>query len=43
MFAFELDPEKRLECNCGAPHCKGFMNWDDKFVAIDQKTGDIAS
>jgi len=46
MFAFELDPEKRLECNCGAPGCKGFMNWDDKFVAVDQeddkKTENIA-
>ncbi|KAL7552962.1 hypothetical protein ACHAWF_016203, partial [Thalassiosira exigua] len=31
-FSLEYDPSKRILCHCGSPHCRGFMNWDKKYV-----------
>lgn len=37
-FEPEFDESKRIPCNCGSTNCRGFMNWDQKYVAIDPKT-----
>jgi hypothetical protein len=37
-FDLEYDPEKRIPCICGAPECRGFLNWDQKYVTL---TNDI--
>lgn len=37
-FEPEFDESKRIPCNCGSANCRGFMNWDQKYVAIDPKT-----
>ncbi|CAB9499359.1 lysine N-methyltransferase, H3 lysine-4 specific [Seminavis robusta] len=29
-FSLEYDPSERIPCHCGAPDCRGFMNWDKK-------------
>ncbi|KAL9188194.1 hypothetical protein ACHAXT_006572 [Thalassiosira profunda] len=31
-FSLEYDPSKRLPCHCGAPDCRGFMNWDKRYA-----------
>jgi len=31
------DPSKRIPCRCGAPSCRGYMNWDKKFDGKQQK------
>lgn len=31
-FEPEYDPTKRIPCNCGANDCRGFMNWDRRYV-----------
>mmetsp|Transcript_29285 Transcript_29285/g.44963 ORF Transcript_29285/g.44963 Transcript_29285/m.44963 type:complete len:674 (+) Transcript_29285:1-2022(+) len=31
-FPFEYDESKRIKCYCGAKGCRGFMNWDKKYV-----------
>lgn len=31
-FPLEYDPLKRIPCHCGAPNCRGFMNWDKRYV-----------
>ena len=31
-FPLEYNPEKRIPCRCGASNCRGFMNWDKKYV-----------
>ena len=33
-FPFEYDEKKRIPCHCGAVDCRGFMNWDKKYVPI---------
>lgn len=33
-FDLEYDPAKRIPCICGAPECRGFLNWDQRYVAI---------
>lgn len=33
-FPLEYDPAKRIPCHCGASNCRGFMNWDKKYVGI---------
>jgi histone-lysine N-methyltransferase SETD1 len=33
-FEAEFDESKRIPCNCGTSHCRGFMNWDQRYVAI---------
>ncbi|CAJ1966641.1 unnamed protein product [Cylindrotheca closterium] len=39
-FPLEYDPEKRIECHCGARICSGYMNWDKRYNAsIDSETG----
>ncbi|VEU39979.1 unnamed protein product [Pseudo-nitzschia multistriata] len=34
-FDLEYDPAKRIPCICGAPECRGFLNWDQRYVAND--------
>jgi len=36
-FEREFDESKRIPCNCGAANCRGFMNWDKRYVAIPAK------
>jgi len=31
-FDLEYDPEKRIPCVCRSPECRGFMNWDQRYV-----------
>jgi hypothetical protein len=31
----EFDPAKRIPCHCGSKDCRGFMNWDKRFVAVE--------
>lgn len=33
-FDLEFDPAKRIPCICGSPECKGFLNWDQRYVAL---------
>jgi len=33
-FDIEYDPAKRIPCICGAPECRGFLNWDQRYVAL---------
>ncbi|KAL7515076.1 hypothetical protein ACHAXN_013034 [Cyclotella atomus] len=34
-FPLEYDPSKRIPCHCKSSNCQGFMNWDKKYVIID--------
>jgi len=34
-FESEFDESKRIPCNCGTVDCRGFMNWNKKYVAIE--------
>ena len=31
-FPLEYDPSKRIPCHCGTRNCRGFMNWDKRYV-----------
>lgn len=33
-FDLEYDPAKRIPCICGAPDCRGFLNWDKRYVTV---------
>lgn len=33
-FELEYDESKRIPCNCGSANCRGFMNWDQRYVSI---------
>lgn len=33
-FDLEYDPAKRIPCICGAAECCGFLNWDQRYVAL---------
>ena len=33
-FPLEPDESKRIPCHCGARDCRGFMNWDKRYVAV---------
>jgi len=33
-FQPEFDESKRIPCRCGTSECRGFMNWDKRYVAI---------
>jgi histone-lysine N-methyltransferase SETD1 len=33
-FPLEYDEEKRIPCHCSAKDCRGFMNWDKRYVTI---------
>jgi len=35
-FPIEYDKSKRIPCHCGSPDCRGFMNWDKKYVLKDE-------
>lgn len=37
-FDLEFDESKRIPCNCGSSQCRGFMNWDQRYVAIKPQT-----
>ena len=37
-FPLEYDEEKRIPCHCGARNCRGYMNWDKKYVAVATAT-----
>ena len=37
MFPLEYDEKKRIPCHCGSAKCKGFMNWDNRYVVIPPK------
>ena len=34
MFPLEYDEKKRIPCHCGTSKCKGFMNWDNRYVVL---------
>ncbi|KAL3794754.1 hypothetical protein HJC23_012764 [Cyclotella cryptica] len=34
-FPIEYNEAKRIPCNCKSSDCRGFMNWDKKYVLID--------
>mmetsp|Transcript_4433 Transcript_4433/g.6469 ORF Transcript_4433/g.6469 Transcript_4433/m.6469 type:complete len:179 (+) Transcript_4433:88-624(+) len=36
-FPLEYDEKKRIECHCTSPDCRGFMNWDKKYVVIPKE------
>jgi histone-lysine N-methyltransferase SETD1 len=38
-FEPEYDVTKRISCNCGTSQCRGFMNWDQRYVAVQQQNG----
>lgn len=40
MFPLEYDEKKRIPCHCGSTKCKGFMNWDNRYVVIPPKEKD---
>lgn len=33
-FPLEYDESKRISCRCGARECRGYMNWDKKYVSL---------
>jgi histone-lysine N-methyltransferase SETD1 len=33
-FPFEFDQSKRIPCHCGAKECRGYMNWDKRYVVL---------
>jgi histone-lysine N-methyltransferase SETD1 len=33
-FPLEYNPAKRIPCQCGAQNCRGFMNWDKKYIVV---------
>jgi SET domain len=33
-FPLEYDESKRIPCHCGARNCRGFMNWDKRYVSV---------
>ena len=33
-FPVEFNEEKRIPCHCATKECRGFMNWDKRYVAI---------
>jgi len=33
-FDLEYDPAKRIPCICGSPECRGFLNWDQRYVNL---------
>jgi len=35
-FQPEFDESKRIPCNCGAPDCRKFMNWDYRYVDVSK-------
>jgi histone-lysine N-methyltransferase SETD1 len=35
-FQPEFDESKRIPCNCGAPDCRKFMNWDYRYVDVSR-------
>jgi histone-lysine N-methyltransferase SETD1 len=37
-FPMEFSEEKRIPCHCGSPICRGFMNWDKRYVALPPQT-----
>eukprot|EP00537_Pseudo-nitzschia_pungens_P005411 CAMPEP_0172360378 /NCGR_PEP_ID=MMETSP1060-20121228/4417_1 /TAXON_ID=37318 /ORGANISM="Pseudo-nitzschia pungens, Strain cf. cingulata" /LENGTH=1053 /DNA_ID=CAMNT_0013082355 /DNA_START=239 /DNA_END=3400 /DNA_ORIENTATION=+ len=41
-FDLEYDPDKRIPCICGAPECRGFLNWDQRYVALPNNVPDAA-
>jgi hypothetical protein len=37
-FPLEYDAAKRIPCHCGAKNCRGYMNWDKKYVSVPRTT-----
>jgi hypothetical protein len=33
-FPLEYDESQRIPCHCGTKECRGFMNWDKRYVAV---------
>jgi histone-lysine N-methyltransferase SETD1 len=42
-FPFEHDEAKRIPCQCGAQDCRGFMNWDKKYVSLPPSSSNIGA
>ena len=40
-FPLEYSEEKRIPCHCGTKECRGFMNWDKRYVTISLKPTDV--
>jgi len=36
-FPLEYNQEKRIPCHCGTKECRGFMNWDKRYVVVPLK------
>lgn len=39
-FPLEYDETKRIPCHCGAKECRGFMNWDKRYIVEPEETMD---
>ena len=37
-FPVEFDEAKRVVCYCGAKDCRGFMNWDKRYISVAAPT-----
>ncbi len=35
-FDAEFDETKRIPCNCRTPDCRGFLNWNKRYVALEK-------
>jgi [histone H3]-lysine4 N-trimethyltransferase SETD1 len=40
-FPLEYNEEKRIPCHCGMKECRGFMNWDKRYVVIPTNTHEV--
>jgi len=40
-FQPEFDETKRIPCNCGTTDCRGFMNWDKRYIAIQRNPNEF--
>ena len=40
-FPLEYSEEKRIPCHCGTKECRGFMNWDKRYVTISLKPPEV--
>jgi hypothetical protein len=42
-FPLEYDESQRIPCHCGTKECRGFMNWDKRYVAVPASPDEGAS
>jgi len=42
-FPLECDETKRIQCQCGAKSCRGYMNWDKRYDSLQLKKTNLES